>query len=148
MHVELKVTLAGQRYLDMAHVADPSIFINPLSNHLSSCGRQPKETITEVLLLRTALLLRLAAHIYQDKITELRTKEGSRKAKKSKLPFASHDAFNAYVDTLIKAHQESVKSDRIATSNSPARPLRKSTDNFFAKKQAALVEHCQLYYNY
>ena len=83
----------------MANIDDPIILINPLSNHIGLRVRKPDESITDVLLLRTALLLRLATHIYNDKIAELRAKSGKIKVRKRSLPAASQ--FSEYVETLI-----------------------------------------------
>ena len=70
--IDCKITLAGQRYLAMANIDDPNILIYPLSNHFASKVRQPDETITDVLILRTALLLRLATYIFHEKIAAIR----------------------------------------------------------------------------
>ena len=73
----------------MANVDDPSILVNPLNNHFCARVRQPEESITDVLLLRTALLLRLASHIYMDKIAEIRAKSGKLKVRKRSIPASS-----------------------------------------------------------
>ena len=74
-HIELNVTLTGQRYLTLANIDDATILISPLSKHFAAKVRQPEESIIDILLLRAALLLRLAPYIYQDKLAELRDKD-------------------------------------------------------------------------